>query len=96
MGWDGLTQLPLWHEPSRLIEMCYLVAAPRLGYAPPDLKALEASIPGISRRVVLMDEPKLEISASDIRERVSRGLSIHHLVPESVDRYIRQQKLYLD
>ena len=95
MGWDSLTQLPEWHEPSRLIEMCYLVAAPRPGYAPPDLKALEVSVPGISRRVVLMDKPKLDVSASEIRERVGRGLSIRHLVPEPVDQYIRQHKLYL-
>jgi len=95
MGWDGLAQLPKWHEPSRLIEMCYLVAAPRPGYAPPDLKAMETSIPGISRRVVLMDKPKLDVSASAIRERVANGLPISHLVPEPVDRYIKQQKLYL-
>ena len=95
MGWDSLAQLPKWHEPSRLIEMCYLVAAPRPGYAPPDLKALETSIPGMSRRVVLMDKPKLDVSASEIRERVRRGLSIRHLVPEPVDRYIKQQKLYV-
>jgi len=61
----------------------------------PDLKALEASIPGLSQRVTLMDKPEIDISASAIRNRVARGLSIHHLVPEPVDEYIRQHKLYL-
>jgi len=94
LGWDSLAQLPRWREPSLLIEMCYLVAAPRPGYSRPDLKALEALIPGISRRVMLMDKPEVDISASAIRGRVARGLSVHHLVPEAVNRYIKQHKLY--
>jgi len=94
LGWDSLAQLPRWREPSLLIEMCYLVAAPRPGYSRPDLKALEALIPGISRRVMLMDKPEVDISASAIRGRVARGLSIHHLVPEAVNRYIKKHKLY--
>jgi nicotinate-nucleotide adenylyltransferase len=72
------------------------VAAPRPGYPRPDLKALEARIPGLSRRVMLMDKPEMDISASEIRERVARGLSVRHLVPEPVNKYIKQNKLYLN
>jgi nicotinate-nucleotide adenylyltransferase len=95
LGWDSLTDLPQWREPSRLIEMCHLVAVPRPGYSNPDLKRLEASIPGLSQRVILLDSPRLDINSSAIRDRVARGLSIGHLVPESVDRYIKQHKLYI-
>jgi len=95
LGWDNLAELPLWQEPSRLIKMCRLVAVPRPDYPLPDLKALEASIPGLSQRVMLMDKPEIDISASAIRNRVAQGLSIRHLVPELVDEYIRQHKLYL-
>ncbi|GAI41086.1 unnamed protein product, partial [marine sediment metagenome] len=95
LGWDNLAELPLWKEPSRLIRMCRLVAVPRPGYPLPDLKALEASVPGLSQRVTLMDKPEMDISASEIRDRVAQGLSIRHLVPEPVDEYIRQHKLYL-
>ncbi len=95
LGWDNLAELPRWRQPSRLITMCRLVAVPRPGYPLPDLKALEVSIPGLSQRVTLMDKPEIDISASAIRDRVARGLSIHHLVPEPVDEYIRQHKLYL-
>ena len=94
LGQDNLTQLPEWKEPSRLVEMCYLVAVPRPGSSSPDLKALEAAIPGISQRVMLMEKPRVDISASVIRDRVGRGLSIHHLVPESVSSYIREHGLY--
>ena len=95
LGWDNLAELPRWRQPSRLIAMCRLVAVPRPGYPLPDLKALEASIPGLSQRVTLMEKPEIDISASAIRGRVVQGLSIHHLVPGPVERYIKEHKLYL-
>ena len=94
LGWDNLAELPRWHEPSRLITMCYLVAVPRPGYPQPDLDSLEAIIPGLTQRVILLDKPEIDISASEIRERVARGLSIHHLFPEPVEAYIREHGLY--
>ena len=95
LGWDNLMQLPQWSEPSRLVQMCNLVAVPRVGYAPPDLNTLESAIPGLSQSVILLGTPQIEISSSEIRSRVTRGLSIHHLVPEPVERYIRQHGLYV-
>ena len=94
LGWDSLAQLPEWREPPRLIKMCYLVAVPRPGFQRPNLEALEASIPGISQRVVFLEKPHIDISASAIRERAARGLPLHRLVPEPVAEYIRRQKLY--
>jgi len=95
LGWDSLAELPLWREPSRLIQMCRLVAVPRPGHSVPDLKKLEADIRGLSQRVILMDKPEIDISATEIRKRVARGLSISHLVPEPVERYIKQNRLYM-
>lgn len=95
LGWENLAELPQWREPSRLIKMCCLVAVPRPGSPRPNLKTLEVSIPGLSQRVMLLDKPKIDISASDIRERVAKGLSVRHLVPEPVNRYIKEHKLYV-
>ena len=95
LGWDNLAELPQWNQPSRLIAMCRLVTVPRPGYPPPDLKALEVLIPGLSQRVMLMDKPERDISASVIRSRVAQGLPIHHLVPEPVNRYIKEHELYI-
>ena len=94
LGWDSLVELPQWHEPSRIITMCRLVAVPRPGYPRPELKSLEKSLPGISNQVMLMDEPFIDISASSIRERIAKGLSVRHLVPEPVNRYIKEHRLY--
>lgn len=94
LGWDSLAEFPQWREPSRLVKMCYLVAVPRPGYLPPDLDSLEAAIPGISQRVVLLDKPQLDISATAIRQRIAMGDSIAHLVPGAVERYIKEHRLY--
>ena len=94
LGWDTLTQLPRWHKVSGLVKLCRLVAIPRPGIAPPDLPALETEIPGISQSVILLDTPPVDISATDIRERSARGLSLAGLVPEAVEQYILDKRLY--
>ena len=95
LGWDNLMQLPQWWEPTRLVTMCRLVPVPRVGYPSPDFNSLEAAIPGLSQSIIMLDTPQIEISSSEIRARVARGLSIHHLVPVPVERYIKQQGLYI-
>ena len=95
IGWDNLMELPRWHQPERLISLCRLVAVPRVGFPVPDLASIEASIPGISQRVIMLDKPQIDISASVIRQRVRQGLSISHLVPEAVEKYIKEHNLYI-
>ncbi len=95
LGWDTLAELPRWREPSRLIKMCQLVAVPRPGYPCPDLNSMEAVIPGLSQRLIMLDKPEVDIGATEIRNRVAQGLSVRHLVPEPVDEYIKKHKLYL-
>jgi nicotinate-nucleotide adenylyltransferase len=95
MGCDSLVQLPKWKEPSRIIQMCRLVAVPRPGCSFDEVSNLERVIPGLSRRLVLLDKPEIDISATEIRERVAKGLSISHLVPEPVEEYIKRHRLYL-
>lgn len=94
IGWDNLMELPRWHQPERLISLCRLVAVPRAGSPVPDLASIEATIPGISQRVIMLDKPQIDISASVIRERVRQGLSISHLAPEAVEKYIKEHGLY--
>jgi nicotinate-nucleotide adenylyltransferase len=94
IGWDSLMGLPQWKEPDRLVRLCKLVAVTRPGFSRPDLMALESSVPGVTRSVVWLDIPPMDISSSDIRDRVAQGLSIHGLVPDEVENYIKENKLY--
>jgi nicotinate-nucleotide adenylyltransferase len=95
LGWDSLEQLPSWHEPARLVSLCRLAAVPRPDRHRPDLAALEKAVPGISARVVFLEWPCVDISASAIREAVGRGDPIDHLVAEKVAGYIKEHRLYV-
>jgi len=94
LGWDSLATLPRWRDASRLIQLCTLVAVHRPGYPRPDLKPLEKSVPGISRRVIFMTEPCVDVSATDIRLRAHQNLPLDDLVPATVARYIKEHGLY--
>jgi len=95
LGLDALAGLPTWKEPQKIVELCHLVAARRSEAMDLDLQSLERSIPGISSRVIILDNPLIDISSSDIRHRVAEGKSIHEMVPEAVERYIRERRLYI-
>jgi nicotinate-nucleotide adenylyltransferase len=94
LGWDNLLDLARWHKPEEIIELCKLIAVPRVGYRIPDAPTLEDILPGLSKRAILLDKPVVDISATVIRERARRGLSLKNLVPEVVEQYIKEKGLY--
>jgi nicotinate-nucleotide adenylyltransferase len=93
IGSDSLRDLLTWRDPARVIAQARL-AVMRRPEAEPDMRALESALPGIGSRVDWVDAPWLDVSAHDIRRRVRAGLSIRHLVPHSVERYIADHALY--
>jgi nicotinate-nucleotide adenylyltransferase len=92
LGRDTLAELPLWKEPEKLVQLCRLVVAPRLGSK--DLKHLETAIPGLLDKVIQLDMPVIGISSSGIRQRIAQGLSIRYLVPAEVEKHITEHKIY--
>ena len=92
LGRDTLAGLHLWKEPKKLVQLCRLVVAPRLGSK--DLKHLETSIPGLLDKVIQLDMPVIGISSAEIRQRMAQGLSVRYLVPHEVEKYIAEQKVY--
>lgn len=92
LGRDTLAELPLWKEPEKLVQLCSLVVAPRLGSK--DLRHLETAIPGLLDKVIQLDMPVIGVSSAEIRQRIAQGLTIRYLVPEEVEKYITEQKIY--
>jgi nicotinate-nucleotide adenylyltransferase len=92
LGRDTLAGLHLWKEPKKLVQLCRLVVAPRLGSK--DLKHLETEIPGLLDEVIQLDMPVIGVSSSGIRQRIAQGLPIRYLVPAKVGKYITEQKVY--
>lgn len=82
IGSDSLKGLRTWKYINRLMKSCTLVAVTRPGY-----KLKYSGVKNIKL-------PTLPISSTDIRKFVKRGMSIRHLVPDSVRKYIIKCGLY--
>jgi nicotinate-nucleotide adenylyltransferase len=94
MGMDSLRDLPQWHDPRWLVEHCQIVALDRHDVTI-DWQKLEADLPGIRDRVILLDMPAIEIASHVLRERVRTGQSIRYQVPRPVEAYIHKHGLYV-
>lgn len=94
IGFDSLADLLTWHDPARLVQLCHVVAVTRPGYRWYDLAGLEAAIPQARQRIEIVEIPQLDISSSDLRQRVAEGRPITYQVPRAVERYIEKQGLY--
>ena len=69
----------------------------RPGWETPKLTALRQHVGDeVVRRLTgdVIETPRIDISATDIRDRVRRGLSIRYLVPEPVREYVELHALY--
>lgn len=94
LGRDALADLPNWHAPERVLELATLAVAGRAGDGGP---APSEELPGGLRgRVIWLDMPPVNVSATDVRERVRAGRSIEGLVPDAVREYIAAENLYRD
>jgi len=88
IGGDSLTDLSTWRDYRKLWELAEIDVAPRPDY---DLTSVDSEI---LSNVRILDCPLRDISASDIRHRVSEGLPINELVPRRIENYILEHELY--
>ena len=85
-----------WRQPERILELCRLAVAPRLGSEPIDHDWVARHYPGREERFTFLPGPELDIASTTIRERVRQGLPVGALVPAAVERYILEHGLYRD
>lgn len=110
MGSDAFMQLHTWHEWERLFELAHIVVGSRPGFtleerihsASPELRReydgrlcrAEELSQWPRGGIVDLAIPKLEISATDIRQRIKEHRTIRYLLPNTVADYIHQHQLY--
>ena len=89
IGADSLIEYKVWKDFDEVLKRCVMIATTRPNY---DLNRVPLKI---RKRVTTFPITGVDISATVIRERVRKGLSIQYLVPEGVQAYIEQHQLYL-
>lgn len=91
IGADMVPTLPTWHDPDALLAEVDFVVLARPGWSF-NWEAMPEQIRVLQTKVI--EAPLIEISATDVRQRVRRGLPIDFLTPQPVVDYIRCTGLY--
>ena len=107
MGSDAFAGFLTWHRPLEILELAHIaiMQRPETGVPGGDLGALleerltadEADLHNTpAGRIIRQPVTQLDISATDIRERIALGKSVRYLMPERVLTIIEQLGLYQD
>jgi nicotinate-nucleotide adenylyltransferase len=91
---ESFAGLASWHDPERLLDLVRIVVAPRPGHPAPDRAAVERIAPGRADRVIVIEGPLVDVSASSIRKLAAAGRPLGDLVPPGVAQYIEAHRLY--
>ena len=92
IGQDTLLDLPNWHRPDRVFELCEFLVARR---SPPSENEAEA-VERLKRRgakMSFLSLPPADVSATDIRRELALGVESSALCPQVLS-YIRLMGLY--
>ncbi|GIO55699.1 MULTISPECIES: nicotinate-nucleotide adenylyltransferase [Paenibacillus] len=90
IGADMVNYLPKWEGIEELVELMSFIGVGRPG-STLNLDALPAYLKG---KILLADMPQVDISSTEIRERLATGHSIRYMVTDSVYDYIRRRGMY--
>ncbi|MEN6436356.1 MAG: nicotinate-nucleotide adenylyltransferase [Anaerolineaceae bacterium] len=92
IGGDSLHDLPNWDRPMEFIKACYAIGVMRRPDDDVNLPWLEEQLPGLTQKLRFIDVPLLEISASQIRQRIQHGMPFrYYLLPEVYEIICREQ-----
>jgi nicotinate-nucleotide adenylyltransferase len=94
VGADALPDFPDWREPDRLLALCELIVLSRPGVPPAIPRAVSDRVGRHVDRIHLQRMPELDISSTDLRRRFASGEPVRYLLPEAVERYVRDHGLY--
>ena len=86
-GADSVENLSMWKHPQEILRLSTFIVATRPGWQETGVYE------GMVQRI---DIPSIEVSSSNIRERIRSRQPIDYLVPSRVAEYIRDKGLYRD
>ncbi|MDR1204552.1 MAG: nicotinate-nucleotide adenylyltransferase [Peptococcaceae bacterium] len=95
-GADLVFEIAGWRRSDALFERCVFVIVTRPGF---DFGRLRDNLSGVLtqaqlNRIAPLEIPALEVSSTEIRQKIKAGRTVRYLIPEAVDAYIRKNGLY--
>lgn len=95
VGADSLDYMERWKDPEKIFSLCSVAAVGRYGFDKKRCieKAEELKL-SFGADIHLVDMPLIEISSSQIRERLKDGKSVRYMLPDTVLDYIAEKNLY--
>ena len=93
IGEDSLEDLPKWYEPEKILEMCSLLVFPRKSHETL-LGTLNEMQAKYGDKIFPISAPIIEMSSTDIRNRIGDSKTVKYMVPDKVLDYIKQHNLY--
>lgn len=95
MGTDSFLKLETWKNSRELLETCSYIIGTRPGYKHEELElCIERICRDYNTEVRNIDNVQLDISSTEIRRRIDKGISCGDLIPDKVERYIKDNGLY--
>jgi nicotinate-nucleotide adenylyltransferase len=88
IGYDNIFKFYTWKDPDEILKIVTLVVLKRKSSYPPPYEDKYYN------KAEFVQTRGIEVSATDIRERVKHGLPINYLVTEEVKEYIYKHNLY--
>ncbi|UCF00297.1 MAG: nicotinate (nicotinamide) nucleotide adenylyltransferase [Planctomycetota bacterium] len=97
VGADSVGELQYWYRIAELIDVCNLCVMYRAGYKPPDFIRFESiwgsdCVEKLQRNVI--QTPLIDISSTEIRNRLAAGLDVSDKLTPRVADYIHKHGLY--
>lgn len=95
IGADIVPELVTWKNFEKVFTMCSFIAVMRPGYKREEFECQIAELEKhYGARIYAVEIPLIEISSTNIRERIKAGKSIKYLVPQCIEEYIAEHGLY--
>ncbi len=95
IGADSLFSIEKWKCPDRLLKTCIILAAYRDGK---NKKEMEEKITYLNQKfgadIRLLNTPNVDISSSEIREKLKAHEDVTDMMPACVYQYIHENQLY--
>jgi nicotinate-nucleotide adenylyltransferase len=96
IGADSLRDLPTWKEPENIASLATIVAVNRGPIGDDFYEALKSLPESIQSRIRLITIPGIDLSSTDIRQRVQARQSIRFQVPRPIEQYILEHGLFAE